>query len=87
MDYKVNETGKIVWYRLIGDSEVPTQVRLDMVLHIFWDCKLSFHIQIQISLRKNLSGIYMQPWHACMQLIIIIQILFACQQRACYKNQ
>ena len=44
MDYKVNESGKIVWYKLIGDSEVPTQVSLDMVLHIF--CILRLNIPL-----------------------------------------
>ena len=35
MEYKVNETGKIVWYKLVGDSEIPIQVSVDIGAHAF----------------------------------------------------
>ena len=35
MDYKVKESGKIVWYKFVGDSEIPVLVSLDQVLSFY----------------------------------------------------
>ena len=48
MEYKVNETGKIVWYKLVGDSEIPIQVSVHIGAHAFQFTNWNYSCMIRL---------------------------------------